>query len=168
MTEQLNWTELNFLVPKPWSHSWFLFISYPVSGSLANFIGSLFKNTCNFSPPPLLSFLSMSLFSVSWMVVVTLCLVFLLPFYSAMVCVQASHILGSKEFACTPGDTRDVGSIPGSGRSPGEGNGNPLQYSCLENPMDRRAWRATVHRVTKIQIWLSDWACSQSVLSVTI
>ena len=42
------------------------------------------------------------------------------------------------------GDLRDRGSIPGSGRSPGEGNGNLLQYSCLENPMDR-AWRATVH-----------------------
>ena len=41
------------------------------------------------------------------------------------------------------GDARDVGSIPGSERSPGEGNGNPLQYSCLENPMDRGAWRAT-------------------------
>ena len=40
-------------------------------------------------------------------------------------------------------------SIPGSGRSPGEGNGNPLQYSCLENPMDRGVWQATVHRVTK-------------------
>ena len=39
----------------------------------------------------------------------------------------------------------DLGLIPGSGRSPGEGNGNPLQYSCLQNPMDRRAWRATVH-----------------------
>ena len=48
------------------------------------------------------------------------------------------------------GDTRDVGSVPGLRRSPGEGNGNPLQYSCLENPMDRGAWQATVHRVTKI------------------
>ena len=47
------------------------------------------------------------------------------------------------------GDTRDAGSIPGWGRSPGEGNGNPLQYSCLENPMDRGAWRATVHGVAK-------------------
>ena len=45
--------------------------------------------------------------------------------------------------------------IPGSGRSPGEGNGNPLQYSCLENPMDRRAWWATVHGVAKSQIRLS-------------
>ena len=43
----------------------------------------------------------------------------------------------------------DVGLIPGPGRSPGEGNGNPLQYSCLENPMDREAWEATVHGVAK-------------------
>ena len=47
------------------------------------------------------------------------------------------------------GDIRDVGLIPGSGRSPGGGHGNPLQYSCLENPMDRGAWWATVHRVAK-------------------
>ena len=47
------------------------------------------------------------------------------------------------------GDTKGKGSIPGFGRSPGEGNGNPLQYSCLENPMDRGAWRATVHGLTK-------------------
>ena len=46
----------------------------------------------------------------------------------------------------------DLGSIPGSGRSPGEGNGNPLQYSCLENPMDGGAWWATVHGVTKNRI----------------
>ena len=53
---------------------------------------------------------------------------------------------GSKEPACSVGDP---GSILGSGRSPGEGNGNPLQYSCLEHPMDGGAWRATVHGVTK-------------------
>ena len=53
---------------------------------------------------------------------------------------------GGKEIACSAGDP---GSIPGSGRCPGEGNGNPLQYSCLENPTDRGAWRATVHGVTK-------------------
>ena len=47
------------------------------------------------------------------------------------------------------GDVRDAGLIPGSGRSPGVGNGNPLQYSCLENPMDRGAWQAAVHGVTK-------------------
>ena len=47
------------------------------------------------------------------------------------------------------GDLRDMGSVPGLGRSPGGGHGNPLQYSCLENPMDRGAWRATVHGVAK-------------------
>ena len=46
-------------------------------------------------------------------------------------------------------DVRDMGLIPGSGRSPGEGNGNPLQYSCLENPMDSGAWQAIVLRVTR-------------------
>ena len=52
------------------------------------------------------------------------------------------------------GDITDKGSITGLGRSPGEGNGNPLQYSCLENPMDRVAWRAMVHLVTKRQTQL--------------
>ena len=57
------------------------------------------------------------------------------------------------ESACNMGDPD---SIPGLGRSPGEGNGNPLQYSCLENPMDRRAWWATVHGVAEGQTQLSD------------
>ena len=51
----------------------------------------------------------------------------------------------------------DLGSIPGSGRFPGEGNGNPLQYSCLENPMDRGTWWATVHGVAKSWTRLSDF-----------
>ena len=55
-------------------------------------------------------------------------------------------------------DVGDVGSIPGLGRSPEGGNGNPLQYSCLENPMDRGAWRTTVHGVAKSQTQLNDWA----------
>ena len=46
-------------------------------------------------------------------------------------------------------DIREAGSVPGSGRCPGGGHGNPLQYSCLQNPMDRGAWRATVHGVAK-------------------
>ena len=54
-----------------------------------------------------------------------------------------------KESTYNAGDTGDAGSIPGEGRSPGEGNGNPLQYFCLENSMDRGAWRATVYRVVK-------------------
>ena len=53
-------------------------------------------------------------------------------------------------------DARDVGSIPGSGRSPGVGNGNLFQYSCMENSMGRRAWEATAHGVTKSQTHLSD------------
>ena len=52
------------------------------------------------------------------------------------------------------GDIRDAGLIPGSGRSPGGGHGNPLQYSSLEIPMDRRTWMATVHRVAKSQAQL--------------
>ena len=54
-----------------------------------------------------------------------------------------------KEYACNAGDTKVTGLIPGLGRSPGEGNGNPLQYSYLENPMNKGAWRAIVHRVAK-------------------
>ena len=53
-------------------------------------------------------------------------------------------------------ESGDLGSIPGTGKSPGEGNCNPLQYPCLENPMDRGAWGATVHGVTKSQTQLSD------------
>ena len=53
-------------------------------------------------------------------------------------------------------DGRDAGSIPGSGRSPGEGNGNSVQYSCLGNPMDRRVWQTVVHGVTKNQTGFSD------------
>ena len=55
-------------------------------------------------------------------------------------------------------DTGNMNSIPGSGRSPGEGNGNPLQYSCLESPMDRGAWQTTVLGIAKSQTWLSNWA----------
>ena len=56
---------------------------------------------------------------------------------------------GGSEVKASACNARDLASIPGLGRSPGEGNGNPLQYSCLENPMDRGAWLATVHGVTK-------------------
>ena len=60
--------------------------------------------------------------------------------------IRLSRWLSGKESACQAGDT---GSIPGSGRCAGEGNGNPLQYICWENPMDRGAWQAIVHGVTK-------------------
>ena len=68
--------------------------------------------------------------------------------------VQSSLVAQTVKRAYNAGD---LGSIPGSGRSPGEGNGNPLQYSCLENPMDRGAWKATVHGVAKSRIRLSDF-----------
>ena len=60
-------------------------------------------------------------------------------------------------------DAKDVGLIPGLGGSSGEGNGNPFQYSCVENSMDRGAWWATVHGVKKSQTRLSNWARMQKV-----
>ena len=72
--------------------------------------------------------------------------------------------LSDKESAS---NVRDPGSIPGSGTSPGERNSYPLQYSCLENPMDRRAWRATVHRVTKSQTRLSNQHTTTSMVPLS-
>jgi len=62
-----------------------------------------------------------------------------------------------KNPSANAGDLRDVGLIPGSGSSPGEGNGNPLQYSCLEDPMDRGAGWATVHGVTESDMTEAIW-----------
>ena len=64
-------------------------------------------------------------------------------------------LLVVKNLPANAGDLRDAGSTPGSGRSPGKGHGTPLQYSSLENPMDRRAWQATVHGVAKSWTQLS-------------
>ena len=64
---------------------------------------------------------------------------------------------GGSEVKASACNVVDLGSIPGSGRSPGEESGNPLQYSCLENPMDGAAWWATVHGVAKSQTRLSDF-----------
>ena len=74
---------------------------------------------------------------------------------------STQHFGGSdgEESACNAGDP---GSIPGLERSPGEGNGNPLQYSCLENHMDGGAWLATVHGITKSQTRLSDFTHSHT------
>ena len=65
-----------------------------------------------------------------------------------------------KNLPANAGDIRDVGLIPRLGRSPGEGHNNPLQYSCLGNPMDRVAWWATVHGITKSQTQLSNLAAA--------
>ena len=64
---------------------------------------------------------------------------------------------GGSEVKVSASNVGDLSSIPGSGRSPGEGNGNPLQYSCLENPMDGEAWYATVHGVAKSRTRLSNF-----------
>ena len=70
---------------------------------------------------------------------------------------------GNKEPACNPGDKRDTGLIPGSGRSPGRGNGNPPQYSCPENSMDSGAWQAISMGSQKVGHDWSDWAYTGSV-----
>ena len=72
-------------------------------------------------------------------------------------------VLVVKNFPASAGDLTDVGLIPGSGRSPGGGHGNPLQYTCLENPMDRGAWWASVHRDAKSQTQLSQTQLSTHV-----
>ena len=72
--------------------------------------------------------------------------IMIILFYISNVLGGLPWWLSGKESACQAGD---MGSIPGFGRSPGEGSGNPLQYPCLGNPMERRAWWATVQRVTK-------------------
>ena len=66
---------------------------------------------------------------------------------NSVICNNTALVL--KNLPASAGDVKDVGSIPGSGRSPGGGQGSPLHYSCLENPMDRGAWWATVHAVAK-------------------
>ena len=80
-------------------------------------------------------------------------------FYIGYLFLRLPQGLSGKELA----NAGDVGSIPGSGRSPGEGNGNPLQYSCLENPMDRGAWRAIVHGVAKSQTQLNNWTTTATI-----
>ena len=86
-------------------------------------------------------------------------MIFIFHFLISLCLIGSAFIWGCpggsevKASACNVGD---LCSIPGSGRSPGEGNGNPLQYSCLENLMDGGAWRATVHRVAKRWTQLSD------------
>ena len=73
--------------------------------------------------------------------------------FCVYICVGLPWCLSGKESTCNSGD---AGLIPGSGRSPGEGNGNPLKYSCLGNPMNRRAWRATENGMAKSHTRLSD------------
>ena len=73
-------------------------------------------------------------------------------------CIPVSFQVSTvvKNLPANAGDPRDGGSIPGLGKSPGVGSGNPLQYSCLKNPMDREAWQTIVHGVAKSRTQLSD------------
>ena len=87
-------------------------------------------------------------------------------FLSMPIITWASQVvLVVKNPPANAGDVREVGLILGSGRSPGGGHGNPLQYSCLENPMDRGAWQATVHRVAKSQTWLK-WLSTHACITI--
>ena len=82
-------------------------------------------------------------------------------FWKTQWCVGASQVaLVVKNPPANAGDVRDAGLILGLGRSPGRRHGYPLQYSCLENPMERGAWKATFHKVTKSQTWLKRLTCS--------
>ena len=85
---------------------------------------------------------------------------------SSKLLLRASQVaLVVKDLPANAGDARDTGSIPGLGRSPGGRYGNPLQFSCLGNPMDKGAWQATAHRVAKswTQLkWLSMHTCTSS------
>ena len=89
--------------------------------------------------------------------------------WKSYVCISVSIRMGfpswlsGKESAY---NADDVGWVPGLGRSSGEGNGNPLQYSCLGNPMDRGAWRAAVHGVTKSRTWLSNWTTTKQYIRI--
>ena len=99
------------------------------------------------------------------MTLMRLLLVTLLEFTKLCFVTGASQVLlVVKNLPANAEDIRDLGSIPGSGRSPEGVHSSPLQYSGLENPMDRRTWQATVHRVTKSQTWLKWLSTTESAL----
>ena len=124
---------LYFLLGLSYQHTWFKYMHNPEY---------LYLELCHFILTQICIFKCLS-YTSSW-----IC-------YRFLKTHQVQHWASpdSKESACNAGY---LGLIPGLGRSPGEGHGNPLQYSCLENPMDRKSWWATVHGVEKSQAWLSD------------
>ena len=83
-------------------------------------------------------------------------------------CWTSQMALVVKNLPAKAGDVRDVDSVPGLGRSPGGGHGNPLQNPCPENPMDRGAWRATAHGVAKSQTWLKRLSTTHIFILATL
>ena len=83
--------------------------------------------------------------------------------YNLNIVGDSQVVLVVKNLPANAGEESDMGLIPGLGRFPGVGNGNPLQYSCLENSMDRGAWQATVHRLTKSQTQLKQLSTAQTL-----
>ena len=106
--------------------------------------------------------------SVDTCIISTFCLSFTLWYYICMsISYRASQVLVVENSPANAGDIRDTGLNPWSGRSPREENVNPLQYSCLEHPMGRGAWRATIHGVTRSQTRLEkQHVCMHHVLSI--
>ena len=88
-------------------------------------------------------------YDVDFILLLILCSIYLIP-------KVLQGFQGGSMVKNPPASAVDADSVSGLGRSPGEGNGNPLQYSCLRNPLDRGAWQATVHGVTKSQLKLRD------------
>ena len=134
-------------------HNWALFLLWLCLFILSWVISPLFSSKI-WTPTDLGS----SFFSVT-----SFCLFILFMGFSRQECWSVlpfpspvDHDLSELSSGDSAYNAGDPGLIPGSGRSPGEGNGNPLQYSCLENSMDGGAWWATVHGVAKNQTWLSD------------
>ena len=102
----------------------------------------------------------------SWSIFAIICHLWI--FGNACLIPKASQVvLVVKNLPANAGDEREVNSIPGSGRSPGGGHGNPLQYSCLENPMGRGAWQATVHGVARSQTQLNQLSMHSHLIPIT-
>ena len=114
-------------------------LGFPLQGNAFLFLLPIF----------LLDYLSFSLIHRNALLILNINIIYIYMYMRTSLVAQTV-----KRLAYNAGD---LGSIPGSGRSSGEGNGNPLQYSCLENPMDRGAWWATVHGVAKSRKQLSDF-----------
>ena len=90
-------------------------------------------------------------FEITWKIDTFFLILYFSPSNLTLICFKRASqgVLVGKNTSASAGDIRDTGLAPGWGRSSGGGHSNPFQYSCLENPMDREAWGATVHKVTK-------------------